>query len=168
MIELDVEINGIEYIKLNYAIVYRNPALIIVLAVAVVMLLVSTITDNLTTDSLLSSPVHIIALLVLAYVLLALPVILFYRVRTLYNTLPLLHERLHYTIDEKQIVIKGKTVKEKNPWKDYVTVKQTKNWVILWKAQNMGNFIPKTAFKNEGDLERLIEMATINKLKTKA
>lgn len=168
MIELDVEINGVEYIKLNYTLVYRNPALIIVLAAAMVMLLVSIITGNLTADNIFSSPVHIIALLVLAYVLLVLPFILFYRVRTLYNTLPLLHERLHYTFDEKQILIKGKTVKEKNPWKDYVAVKQTKNWVILWKAQNMGNFIPKTAFKNEGDLERLIDMATANKLKIQA
>lgn len=165
MIEFDVKIDGVEYIKLNYTLVYRNPALLIVVLAALATLLVSAITGSLTADSFTSSPVLIIAALVLAYVFFILPVIVFYRVRTLYNTMPLLHEQLRYKVDEKGVSIKGKTVKEKNAWKDYTSIKQTKNWLILWKAQNMGTFIPKTAFKTDDDLQAVIALSKAAGLK---
>lgn len=160
MIELDVKIDGVEYIKLNYKLVYSNPALVIVFITALVMVLGSVFMGKLDFSNLIGSPILLIALIIIAYLLVLLPITLFYRVRHLYNTMPVLHENLHYTIDEKQVVVKGKTVKEKSLWKDYATIKQTKNWVILWKAKNMGTFIPKSVFKNEDDLERLFHFAT--------
>ncbi len=160
MIELDVEIDGVEYIKLNYKLVYSNPALVIVFLAALVIVLGSVFMGRFSTGNLTSSPVLIIALIIIAYLLILLPITLFYRVKHLYNTMPVLHEKLRYTINEQQVIVKGKTVKEKNVWKDYATIKQTKNWVILWKAKNMGTFIPKSAFKNKDELERLFQFAT--------
>lgn len=160
MIELDVKIDGVEYIKLNYKLVYSNPALVIVFLTALVMVLGSVFMGKLDFSNLMGSPILLIALIIITYLLILLPITLFYRVRHLYNTMPVLHESLHFTIDDKQVVVKGKTVKEKSPWKDYATIKQTKNWVILWKAKNIGTFIPKSAFKNEDDLERLFQYAT--------
>jgi len=167
MIELDVKIDGVEYIKLNYRLVYSNPALVIVFCTALVMVLGSVFMGRFSADNLTLSPVLIIALIVIAYLVILLPIILFYRVRHLYNTMPVLHEKLHYTINEKQVIVKGKTVNEKNNWKEYATIKQTKNWVVLWKAKNMGTFIPKSAFKNKDDLGLLFHLATSGGVKVK-
>lgn len=162
MIELDVKIDGVEYIKLNYKLVYSDPALVMVFFTAVIMLLGSVFMGKLDFSNLTASPILLIAIIVIAYLLILLPITIFYRVRHLYNTVPVLYEKLHYSIDEKHVVIKGKTVKDKSFWKDYSAIKQTKNWVILWKAKNMGTFIPKSAFKKEGELEQLFQFATSN------
>lgn len=164
MIELNVKLDGVEYIKLNYKLVYSNPALIIVFLAAIAMVLGTVLTGKFSLDNLTGTPVLLIALIVIAYLLILLPITLFYRVRHLYNTIPVLHERLHYKIDEKQIAVKGETFKEKNQWKDYISVKQTQNWIILWKAKKMGTFIPKSAFKNEEDLAVFFQLAEANKL----
>lgn len=165
MIELDVKIDGVEYIKLNYKLAYSNPALLIVFLGTVAIVLGAVFTGRLDFSNLLASPVPLVGLLVLLYLLVILPVTLFYRARYAYSTLPALYEKVHYTISEKGITQKGQTFTEKFAWTDFAAIKQTQNWILLLKTKNAGIFIPKNAFKSEEELEKVVLFAFQNNLR---
>ncbi len=164
MIELDVKIDGVEYIKLNYRLVYSNPALLIIFSGVVAIVLGSIFTGRLDFTNLLTSPIPSLGLLVIFYLVLILPVSLFYRARYFYNNHAALHERVQYSINEKGLTQKGETFTEKFVWKDFLVVRQTDKWLLLLKGRSAGVFIPKSAFKKEEDLDFLLQMAKENKL----
>ncbi len=157
MVKFEVEITAEEYIRLNYRIVYANPVVLIALAACAIV-----VGTNLTSggwDALTKGPADIIALFALGYLLLFLPVTLFYRVRGLYYRMAALNEKQVFTVDETGVNIKGQTFDVKNEWSAYKTIELKKDWMVLWKAKNFGNFVPLRSFKNPEEIEQFIAMA---------
>lgn len=157
MVKFEVEIKAEEYIKLNYRIVYANPVVLIALVACAIV--VATNLTNGGWDALTKGPADIIALFALGYLLLFLPVTLFYRVRGLFYRMAALNEKQTFTVDDSGVNIKGQTFEVKNEWSAYKTVELKKDWMVLWKAKNFGNFVPLRSFKSTEDLEQFIAMA---------
>lgn len=167
MLKFEVSIKPEEYIKLNYKLVYRSPAMLIILAGCTIGFVSVIIKDGFGWQQFTGSMGNMLPVIILAYAVVVLPITLFYRIRGLFGRMPALHEKQTYTVDETGVNIKGKTFDVKNEWEGYQTLQIIGSWIILWKAKNFGNFIPLRSIKTPEDLQQLITLAQNNGLAIK-
>jgi len=79
-------------------------------------------------------------------------------------------EKLDYVFDPSGISINSESFDLNMKWTSVKSVKELKNWFILYTEKNQGFFIPKRCFRtneNEADFKKVLLGLTETKLKLK-
>lgn len=144
-IEIKTKIEFKPYIKLQYWLFYRKPAILIFSFIALSILIfglisfVNSETENLFTFSISFG----------FFGLVYLPFIVWRTSRKAYKTNKNLQERMTYIFDQDEMHVNGESFKSTVSLKSIYQLKESREWLLLYQSKNSFNIIPKSSMTEE-------------------
>lgn len=167
-IGLEVKLEGSEFIKLNLIEMYTNPIIIFLNIIGFGMMF--TVLDFLTINSLEQNNFPTIQMIFGFIIFIIFPISTYFQAKKNLVSNKLISEKLDYVFDPTGISINSESFDINMKWTSVKSVKELKNWFILYTEKNRGFFIPKRCFRtkeNEADFKKILIGLSKTKLKLK-
>ncbi len=153
MIEIKYQVDFADYIRLMFQIAYRRWTYIIITLLGVIQLpLIAAmfiIPSLYNPNSLTSS----IMLIIFAFMM---PMLLYFRTRAYYFGNHALQQETRAAFNSDCIEFTGKKMQQvRLNWERIRRVQETNDWIIFYQTKYFFNFVPKSAFKTSGEIEKL-------------
>lgn len=144
-VEISTKIEYTDYIKLQYMIFYRRPAIIILNIVGLIMLL--SIINSLFNGSINES--YMTTLIFPFVIFLFLPFSVWLGSKRSFNSNKFLQEVITYTFEENTFRVDGESFNSSVAIDKMYRIKETKRWILLYPSKNAFHIIFKDSISNE-------------------
>lgn len=157
-IEAKIDFN--DYLKLNYLLGFRRPAIIFFICV-ISILSIKAVIDYFATPfgmdyfSLLF-PLFFIAIMFIS---------VYRSSKRNYDSNGRINERIIYEFNYDKIIVTGESFSGESDWKNVYKVVELKNWILIYQQRTSVNIITKSAFGYE--LDTFKQMVKLNNVKAK-
>ncbi len=139
-VELEVKLERLEWIKLNFLLGYSNRVVLIVTAIGLGMSYV--VVNYLTSNSFNLGYFPVLHLLFGIFCLLIIPVLTYIQAIKTLNQI----QTRNYVFANDSIQVINKSGTSSLNWSEIKLIKESTNWYMLFAANKVGLFIPKNQF----------------------
>lgn len=149
-----------EYLRLQYILIYRNPWMIFISSVGLIMLVFSILYFLGFNQIATETPYYplVFGLIVVVF----LPFSVFRSVKKTFQTNGRLQEKIVYDFSGDRIKIIGESFSSELDWGKLYKIIERKDWILIYQDKVVSNIIPKESFGDRfGEFKRIVREKTI-------
>ena len=146
-IEIEVELEKTEWVKLNFIITYTNRIIIYITLIGIGMIYV--VINYLTSNSYNIESFPIIQFAFGIFCLIILPISTYIQTNKNFKSNNWINQKMNYKFNNTSIHVIGATIDLEMDWINIKSIKEIKDWYLIYTGKNNALFIPKNRFQNK-------------------
>jgi len=142
--KIETRLDFKSYIKLMFSLTYKKPIMIfIIIYLLVVLVMAIFIFSDL---KFLFGETYDIPLFLAFYIIIALPILIYFNARKNFSTNGLIKEKIIYEFTDDKICHTGETFYSEKDWTKVYKIVEMKHWILIYQSRQIANLIPKESF----------------------
>ena len=134
---IETHLSEADFIKVNLIILYKK-IFVKILAVIGCFILASALISFFANPQLTNLSSFIVPVCYVS----VLPIYTYFSSKKLYNSNNRISERITYTINPDNYLMKGESFSAELSWSKIYKVTKTKDWILIWQNKQTANVIP--------------------------
>ena len=142
--KLETKLDFISYLQLMFIITYRKPIILVITIINIATLIM--VIFYISGFRFLFDGIPFSQLILCFFIVVVLPVSIYFNARKTFSTHGLIKEKIIYEITEDKICQTGETFHSEMEWTKIYKVVEMKHWILIYHNRQIANLIPKESF----------------------